>query len=147
MDATITLQEGMYFTAVPNSGYVIHMDSGAPAGEGSRGASPMELLMISLAGCTAMDVISILRKKRQNVTGFEIHIHGDRATDHPKIFTDFALEYVVRGKDIDPKAVARSIELSTETYCSVHAMLNKSANIRATYTIIEEELPLVPPMD
>lgn len=139
MDATLTLQDEMHFTAVANSGYVVHVDTKAPEGQVSRGASPMELLMISLAGCTAMDVISILRKKRQNVTGFEIRIHGDRMTDHPKVFTDFELEYVVRGVDIDPAAVERSIQLSTDTYCSAHAMLEKAASIRTRYTIIQEQ--------
>ncbi len=75
MDATITLQDGMYFTAMPDSGVVVPLESGPPEGQARRGASPMELLMISLAGCTAMDVVSILRKKRQNMTGFEIRIH------------------------------------------------------------------------
>src|SRR5690606_25399148 len=139
MDATLTLQDEMHFTAVANSGYVVHVDTKAPEGQVSRGASPMELLMISLAGCTAMDVISILRKKRQNVTGFEVRIHGDRATDHPKVFTDFELEYVVSGVDVDPAAVERSIQLSTETYCSAHAMLEKAASIRTRYTIIQEQ--------
>ena len=138
MDATITLQDGMYFTAIPDSGFVVHLESSAPEGQARRGASPMELLLISLAGCTAMDVISILRKKRQNVTGFEIRIHGDRATDHPKVFTDFELEYIVRGVNIDPAAVERSILLSTENYCSAHAMLEKAATIRTRYTIIAE---------
>lgn len=139
MDATLTLQDEMHFTAVANSGYVVHVDTKAPEGQVSRGSSPMELLMISLAGCTAMDVISILRKKRQNVTGFEVRIHGDRATDHPKVFTDFELEYVVSGVDVDPAAVERSIQLSTETYCSAHAMLEKAASIRTRYTIIQEQ--------
>ena len=138
MDATITLQDGMYFTAVPDSGVVVPMESAPPEGQARRGASPMELLMISLAGCTAMDVVSILRKKRQNVTGFEIRIHAERATDHPKVFTAFELEYVVRGVDIDPAAVDRAIQLSTETYCSVHAMLEKAAHITTRYTIVAE---------
>ncbi len=138
MDAILTLQDGLHFTAVADSRYVVHLDTKAPEGEISRGASPMELLMISLAGCTAMDVVSILRKKRQNVTAFEIRIHGDRATDHPKVFTDFELEYIVRGVDIDPAAVERSIQLSTESYCSAHAMLEKAAHIRTRYTIIQE---------
>lgn len=138
MDAVLTLQDEMHFTAVANSGFVVHLDAKAPEGEKSRGASPMELLMISLAGCTAMDVVSILRKKRQNLTGFEIRIHGDRSGDHPKVFTDFELEYVVRGVGIDPAAVERSIQLSTETYCSAHAMLEKAASIRTRYTIIQE---------
>ncbi len=138
MDATLSLQYDMHFTAVADSGYVVQLDSKASEGEASRGASPMELLMISLAGCTAMDVISILRKKRQNVTGFEIRVHGDRATDHPKVFTDFELEYVVRGVDVDPAAVERAIQLSSDTYCSAHAMLEKAAHIRTKYTIIQE---------
>ncbi len=135
MDATITLQDGMYFTAIPDSGVVVPMESSPPEGQPRRGASPMELLMISLAGCTAMDVVSILRKKRQNLTGFEIRIHAERATDHPKVFTAFELEYVVRGVDIDPAAVDRAIQLSSETYCSVHAMLEKAAHISTRYTI------------
>ena len=139
MNATIILQEGLHFTAMPDSGYPVQLDSSAFVGEPSRGASPMELLLISLAGCTAMDVISILRKKRQNVTGFEIRVHGDRSADHPKVFTGFVLEYIVRGIGIDPVAVERSIYLSTETYCSVHAMLEKAATIRTTYTIVEEQ--------
>jgi putative redox protein len=139
MDATLTLQDGMYFTAVPDSGYLVHVESSPLEGQPRRGASPMELLLISLAGCSAMDVISILRKKRQLVTGFEVRVHGDRTTMHPKVFTDFELEYIVRGVAIDPEAVARSIQLSVEAYCSVHAMLEKAANIRTRYTIIEEE--------
>lgn len=138
MDATLTLQDGMYFTAVPDSGFTVHLESSPAEGQPRRGASPMELLMISLAGCSAMDVISILRKKRQHVTGFEIRIHGDRAATHPKVFTDFELEYIVRGIAIDPEAVARSIELSVEAYCSVHAMLDKAAHIHTRYTIVEE---------
>ncbi len=138
MDATITLQDEMHFTALPTSGQLVHVDT-KPTETGLRqGASPMELLLIALGGCTAMDVISILRKKRQAVTGFEVRVHGERATDHPKVFTDITIEYVVRGVNIDPDAVARSIELSTETYCSVHAMLHHAANIRTTYTIVEE---------
>ncbi len=138
MDAIITLQDEMHFTGLPTSGQVVHLDT-KPTETGLRqGASPMELLLIALGGCTALDVISILRKKRQEVTGFEVRVHGDRAEDHPKSFTDITIEYVVRGVNIDPAAVARSIDLSTETYCSVHAMLHQAANITTTYTIIQE---------
>ena len=137
MDATITLQDGMHFVAVPDSGMVVHIDNKPETGE-RQGASPMELLLVSLGGCTGMDVISILRKKRQNVTGFELRVHGDRATDHPKVFTAFTIEYVVRGVDIDAAAVARAVELSVENYCSVHAMLHKAADIRTIITIVQE---------
>lgn len=138
MDAIIKLQDQFHFTAVAGNGYVVNLDTKAPEGEVSRGATPMELLMISLAGCTAMDVVSILRKKRQEFSGFEIHVHGERSDDHPKVFTDFELEYVVRGVNIDPAAVERAIQLSVDSYCSVHAMLEKSAQIKTRYTIIQE---------
>ncbi|MBP9501479.1 MAG: OsmC family protein [Candidatus Promineofilum sp.] len=138
MDATLTLQDNMYFTAVPTSGFTIDVESSPAEGEPRRGASPMELLLISLAGCSAMDVVSILRKKRQNMTGFQIRIHGDRAETHPKVFTDFELEYIVHGTDIDPAAVERAIQLSVENYCSVHAMLEKAAGIKTKFTIIAD---------
>jgi len=85
-----------------------------------------------------MDVIDILRKKRQEVTGFEVNVVGARATEHPMTFTEIEIEYVVSGHNIDPKAVERSIELSQTKYCSVNTMLSKSAVIKTSYRIIEE---------
>lgn len=126
--------EHLRFTGRTGSGHRIVLDEAA----GDAGPRPAELVPLALAGCTAMDVISILRKKRQNVTGFEMRVHGDRATDHPKVFTAFTIEYVVRGVDIDPAAVTRAVELSVENYCSVHAMLHKAAEIRTVITIIQE---------
>lgn len=138
MDATITLQDGMHFKASADASPTVHMDASPTVGGTGQGPSPMQLMLISLGGCTAMDVISILRKKRQNVTGFEVKVHGDRAEDHPKVFTDIVIEFVVRGVDIDPAAVDRAIQLSSEVYCSAQAMLSKAANIRTTYTILNE---------
>jgi putative redox protein len=138
MDATITLQDNMHFTAVANSGVPIHIDSTPPEGHLRQGPSPMELVLFALGGCTAMDVISILRKKRQDVTGFEVRVHGDRVTTYPMVFTDFVIEYVVRGVNIDPEAVARAVELSIENYCPVHAMLEKAAHIATKITIVPE---------
>ena len=93
---------------------------------------------MGLGGCTAMDVISILEKKRQKVTGFELQLHADRASEHPKVFTDITIEYIVKGKGIDPDAVARAIKLSETKYCPGMAMLRKAANITTTYRIVEE---------
>jgi putative redox protein len=135
MDATLTLQEGMHFTASADGSPTVHLDASTSVGGTGMGPSPMQLMLMSLGGCTAMDVISILRKKRQNVTGLEIHVHGDRAQDHPKVFTDIVIEFVVRGVDIDPAAVERSIQLSSEVYCSAQAMLSKAVPIRTTYRI------------
>lgn len=138
MDAALTWQGGLKFIATADSQHEIILDTDPSVGGSDQGTRPMELILEGLAGCTAMDVISILRKKRQNVTGFQIRIHGDRADSHPKVFTDFELEYIVRGVGIDPQAVERAIQLSVENYCSVHAMLEKAAHITTKYTIIEE---------
>jgi putative redox protein len=105
--------------------------------DGGSGASPMELLLMGLGGCTAMDVISILQKKRVYVTGFEINLSGERAEEHPRRYTDIHIEYVVYGKRIKPRDVERSIELSEEKYCSARASLN--ANLTSSYLIVEVE--------
>jgi len=86
--------------------------------DGKTGPTPMEMVLMGIAGCTAMDVISIMRKKRADVTGFEINITGERAEEHPKRYTKFLLEYVLEGKSLSPKDVERSIELSVNKYCS-----------------------------
>lgn len=132
------------FEGFTEAGDSLLMDSPL-APNGPQGPSPMRLLLLSLAGCTAMDVISILKKKRQKVTGFEVHVVGDRAEDHPRRYTDIELEFVVRGRQIDPRAVERAIELSEDKYCSVTAGLKPKANIFSRYRIEEEaeaeELP------
>ena len=94
-------------------------------------------MALSLAGCTAMDVISILRKKRIDVTGFEVKVDGDRAAEHPKVFTAFNIHYVVRGRSIDPAAVERAMELSRTKYCPAQAMLGQVAPITLSYEIVE----------
>ena len=127
--------QGLAFTGTGGSGFQLRFDN--PSGPG--GASPMELVALASAGCTAADVISILEKKRQQVTHFEVNIVGLRASDHPKVFTEIDLEYVVTGHDIDPKAVERSIELSLTRYCSVNMMLEKSVKINHHYRIVEAE--------
>ena len=100
---------------------------------------PNELLLIGLAGCTGMDVISILRKKRQEVTGFELVVRGELSTEPPKRFVGIAVEYRVRGRGVDPAAVARAIELSETKYCSVGLTLRAPVPITSTYTILPDE--------
>jgi putative redox protein len=99
--------------------------------------SPMELLALGLAGCTGMDVISILQKKRQDVRGLEVVVTGTRAREYPKIFSHFDIEYVVTGKGISQIAVDRAVTLSAETYCPAAAMLGKSATMKHITKIIE----------
>jgi len=126
---------GLAFQASGGSGYQIRFDSPA----GPNGGSPMELVALASAGCTASDVISILQKKQQKVSGFEVNVISLRAADHPKVFTEIDLEYVVTGQNIDPKAVERSIELSLTKYCSVNLMLEKAVKINHSYRIVESE--------
>jgi putative redox protein len=138
MDAKVTLQSGMKFLGVADSGNEIPLDAGEHQGGAGEGSSPMELLAIGVAGCTAMDVISILRKKKQDVSGFEVKVHVDRSEQHPKVFTKMLIEYVVTGKNLEAKAVERSVELSETKYCSGIAMLSKAAPIQSKITLIEE---------
>lgn len=138
MDASVKLQDGLHFTGTTDSEFSVKLDANADVGGQGKGSQPMELMLISLAGCTAMDVISILRKKRQTVTDFEVHVHGQQATEHPKVFTDIEVEYIVHGKDIDPKAVERAIELSETKYCPAQAMLAEVVPIRHDYRIVED---------
>jgi putative redox protein len=108
-------------------------------GEGLTGPSPMDVLLAGLAGCTGMDVISILKKMRQDVTGLRIEVHGMRADDHPMVYIAITIEYVVTGRGVQDDAVRRAIELSESKYCSVSATLAKTATITWSYRIEEAD--------
>src|SRR3989304_2181009 len=136
MDARVTWKGKMGFSGTANSGFILPLDADPTVGGDNDGFQPMELMAISLAGCTAMDVISILQKKRQEVTGFEVNVHAKRADEFPKVFTYITVEYKVTGHNVDPVAVERSIELSTTKYCPVQAMLSKAVTIEHRYTIV-----------
>jgi putative redox protein len=142
MDATVKWDHGFTFSGAANSGFIVPLGAKKEGGGEGDGFTPLELVLVGLAGCTAMDVISILEKKRQDVTGFEVKAHADRAADHPRVFTDITVEYIVRGRNINPEAVDRAIELSETKYCSASAMLRMAANIRHTVQIIEEAEPV-----
>ncbi len=134
MDARVTWKKDLRFTGVADSGFPVQMDSNSSA---ETGVGPVELVAIALAGCTAMDVISILTKKQQDVTALEVKVHAERASDYPKVITKAALEYVVVGHMIDEASVLRAIELSVDKYCAVHAMLEKAFPIELHYSIFE----------
>jgi len=123
---------GLGFEAVNAQGISIRMD---PPSE-SAFLTPMELVLMALAGCTGMDVADILRKKRQRLESMEIRVRGTRTEDHPRVYTGIELEYVLAGADLTPEAVARSIELSMDKYCSVGGMLARSASIRTSFRIV-----------
>lgn len=134
---SVELNEGMHFVGEVD-GFSVDLDAEKEVGGTDAEARPMHLLLLGLAGCTAMDTLSILRKKRQEVSGLRVEAYGDRAGEFPKVYESMEIVYKIRGKDIDPKAVVRAIEVSEERYCPAIAMLRKTAEIKSRYEIEEE---------
>jgi Predicted redox protein, regulator of disulfide bond formation len=134
----IIYQEGLRFIAVSNSNHAIVLDSKKEVGGFESANSPMELLSIALIGCTAMDVISILNKMRENVTDFRVFFEGIRADEHPKVFTHIKLIYQFKGKDLKYENLEKAVKLSYEKYCSVSNMLKKAVNIEYEIKMINE---------
>lgn len=135
--ARVRLVEGMQFVAESETGHAIVVDSDPSVGGKDTGPRPMELVLMGLAGCTAMDVAAILRKKRQPFKGLEVNVQAERAATHPKVYTKIHVEYVIYG-DVDEKAARHAIELSENKYCSVSAMLRHTAEITWSYRIERE---------
>ncbi|MDQ3820567.1 MAG: OsmC family protein [Acidobacteriota bacterium] len=134
--ATIYLAGDDLFVGVSPSGHAQVLDTDH---ERSSAATPVELLLIALGSCTAVDVISILRKKREQVTDYRVEVRGERRTDHPRAFTRMEVRHIVRGRKVSEKAVAQAIELSEIKYCSVAATLRPTVEIVSTYEILEED--------
>jgi putative redox protein len=135
---TVVLRNDMVFTGYNNS-YTIPLDAKKESGGHDAGVSPMSLMLTSLAGCTAMDVISILRKKKQTVTAFEVQVEGIRADEHPRVYTEIWVKFTVTGHNVDQKAVDRAIELSRDKYCGAAATLRHTATIHYSNEILEAE--------
>lgn len=135
-DAAVRLVEGMHF-AGEIDGFSIDLDAEESAGGRGKGTQPMRLLLLGMAGCTAMDVISILRKKRQRISALEVEVRGDRREEHPRTYERAEILYRVRGEGVDPKAVERAIELSETRYCPAIATLGETAQITSRYEIEE----------
>jgi putative redox protein len=127
--------DGVAFVAKGDSRHWVTMDGPDSIGGTDAGSRPKELVLYALGGCTASDVVSILKKKRVPLQGFEMHLSGEEADEHPKVFTNIHVEYVFFGDRIDPRDVERAIELSTTKYCSVSAMLTPKVNITHSYRI------------
>ncbi|MCX6025166.1 MAG: OsmC family protein [Chloroflexi bacterium] len=132
-------KSGLSFEGTAGSGFRIPLGAAADVGGAEDGFRPMELMALGLAGCTAMDVISILRKKQQAVTAFEVRVEGERAVEHPKVFTRIVVEYRVRGHGIDPQAVDRAVTLSRDKYCPAQGMLAKVVPIE--HRVVTEQDP------
>lgn len=143
MIAQATLDDGLCFEAQAGSGHHVTLDASLRDGGQNTGFRPMELLLVGLAGCTGMDVISILRKKRQQVTAYDVRVTGVRAEDHPMIFQEITVEHIISGHHLQPEAVERAISLSEGRYCGAGAMLGKAAHLTHTYRLIEAPETLV----
>ncbi len=132
--ATVSYAGDEFFIGISPSGHAQVMDS---KGDRHAAPTPMEMLLVSVAGCTAIDVMSILQKKRQDVTAYDVEITGDRKEDHPRAFIKFHIHHIVRGRNVSEKAVADAIELSDTKYCSVAATVRPTAEITTSFEIIE----------
>ena len=131
ISAQLSWTDGMQFVARAGDSPAVVLDSG----DGGSGSSPMELVLIGVAGCTAFDVISIMQKKRADIVDFKVNISGERAEEHPRRYTNVHIEYVFYGRNIKPNAVEQAIQLSATKYCGASASLN--AEIDNSYKIIE----------
>lgn len=129
--------DGMRFVAIPESGHAVVMDSSEDKGGLDSGPRPMELLLISLAGCTGMDVIYILKKMRVQVQGFELKIDAERKQEHPRYYSKVHVKYVFYGKDIPEDKVKQAIELSQHKYCSVSATMRAVGELTYSFEIKE----------
>src|SRR5688572_16430108 len=132
--ATVRWAGDDFFIGTPPSGHAQTIDA---KGDRRAAPSPLELLLVSVAACTAADVISILEKKRQDVAAYEVEVTGDRFEDHPRKFTAFHIHHIVRGRSVSEKAVADAIDLSDKKYCSVAATVRPTAEITTSYEIVE----------
>lgn len=130
------------FVGWDEAGHGVVMDAPASETADGSGVRPVELVLYALAGCTGMDVISILQKKRQVVTDLELVVHGTQRDDgYPHYYKHIEVEYIVTGIDVKPEAVARAIELSEEKYCSVKGMFGPQVEVVTSYRVVEAELP------
>ncbi len=139
MDVLLNWKSKMAFEGAGDSGFTQKIDAEESVGGENSAARPMELIALGLAGCTGMDVVSILQKKKQDVKDFQVKVRAERAEEHPKVFTYATIEYLVTGKNIDAAAVLRAIELSAEKYCPAQAMLSKAFPIKLIYKIFDED--------
>ena len=135
MDAKVIWKNKMSFEGTSNSGFKVPLGTIPAVGGDDDGFRPLELLAIGLAGCTAMDVISILTKKRQDITSFEVKVHAERAEEHPKVFTHLTIEYVISGNEISRQAVERAVQLSADKYCPAQAMFKQVVPLDLKITI------------
>ena len=137
--ARLVWRDEMIFTSYSQNEHAIPLDAAPGHGGHEAGIRPMDLMLASLGGCTAMDVLSILRKKRQEITGFEIEVEGTRRDEHPRTYEEIWVRFTVIGPNVDPAAVERAIELSREKYCAAAATLRHTATLHYDFEIVEDQ--------
>ena len=127
MNISVNWVDGMLMVGKSHSGHSITMDGPTEIGGENLGVRPMEMLLLGVAGCTMIDVVTTLKKMRQDLTNCETKLSAERADEHPKVFTDIHIQFIVKGQDLDPKKVEKAITLSAEKYCSASIMLGETA--------------------
>jgi putative redox protein len=136
LTAKVKWVEGFQFVGESGSGHAIVMDASPEAGKVMTGMTPMEMLLVGIGGCSGMDVVSVLKKKRQEVVDIAVNVSGEKAESYPQKYTSIQLEFIITGKNISDDAVKKAVDLSMEKYCSVKATLEGSAKIVYSYKIV-----------
>ena len=135
LKAKVKWAGGLQFVGQSGTGHAIVIDAHPDYGGENTGMRPMELLLVGLGGCSGKDIVSILKKKKQEIRGLEINVKGQQPDSYPKRFTEIEIEFIVKGKNLSEEAVKRAVELSMDKYCSVKATLEHSAKIIYSYKI------------
>ena len=136
MEANVIWKQRMSFEGTAESGFKVPLGTSPTIGGDEDGFRPLELIAIGIAGCTSMDVVSILKKKHQKLDTFEVKISAEMATEHPKVFTNLRIEYILSGTDISREAVERAVQLSSEKYCPAQAMFQEIVPIEMKINIL-----------
>ena len=137
MNISVNWVDGLLMVGKSDTGHTITMDGPPESGGENLGVRPMEMLLLGVAGCTMIDVVTTLKKMRQDLSHLETKINAERATDHPKVFTDIHIQFILKGQNLDEKKVDKAITLSAEKYCSASIMLGETATITHDFEVVE----------
>ena len=137
MNISVNWVDGLLMVGKSDSGHTITMDGPPESGGENLGVRPMEMLLLGVAGCTMIDVVTTLKKMRQDLSHLETKINAERATNHPKVFTDIHIQFILKGQNLDEKKVDKAITLSAEKYCSASIMLGEMATITHDFEVVE----------
>jgi len=137
MNISVNWVDGLLMVGKSDSGHTITMDGPPESGGENLGVRPMEMLLLGVAGCTMIDVVTTLKKMRQDLSHLETKINAERATDHPKVFTDIHIQFILKGQNLDEKKVDKAITLSADKYCSASIMLGEMATITHDFEVVE----------